>query len=176
MTQLLTTISKIYADALIELGDFDETLKELDIITEIYSNSKDLVQILESPTVSVEKKFLIIDEVFSKDINEKMRNFLKVLAEKKRFNEFSNIKEAFSNEVDKIKNIKRIEVISAIELNEDKKQAVIRKLKEKLQKEIIANWNTDKSIIGGLIIKIDDNVIDTSLKNKLKNLSKNIEV
>lgn len=176
MTQLLITISKIYADALIELGDFDKTLKELDIITEICSNSKDLVQILESPTVSVEKKFLIIDEVFLKDINEKMRNFLKVLAEKKRFNEFSNIKEAFSNEVDKIKNIKRIEVISAIELNEDKKQAVIRKLKEKLQKEIIANWNTDKSIIGGLIIKIDDNVIDTSLKNKLKNLSKNIEV
>ena len=46
------------------------------------------------------------------------------------------------------------------------------KLHTRLQKNIIANWTTDENIIGGLIIKIDDDIIDNSLKNKLEKLSK----
>ena len=175
MTQL-TTASKIYANALIDLGTFDETLKDLNVISEICSNSIDLVQVLENPTISVETKYELIDEVFSKDISEKTRNFLKILVEKKRFNEFEKIKNAYLEDLDDIKNIKRVNVVSAIDLSDNKKQEIVEKLKTKLQKDIIANWHTDKTIIAGLVIKVDDNVIDTSLSNKLKNLSKNIEV
>lgn len=174
MNQLKAS-SKIYAKALIELNiSHDDILNQLDIINEICNNSKDLVQILENPSISTDSKFNIIDEVFSKDIGEELKNFLKILVEKKRFNEFSHIREAYIEDLDNIKNIKRVKVISAINLNEDKKQIIIEKLQTKLQKEIIADWLTDTDIIGGLIIKIDDNVIDTSLKNKLQSLSKNI--
>ena len=81
---------------------------------------------------------------------------------------------AYKEDLDKINNIQRVEVVSAIELDDNSKQKIIDKLQHRLQKNVIAQWQTDEEIIGGLVVKINDDVIDSSLKNKLENLSKNI--
>ena len=69
-------------------------------------------------------------------------------------------------------NIKRVEIVSAVELSDEQKQKTIEKLHIRLNKEVKVNWALDTNIIGGLVIKIDDDIIDTSLKNKLDKLSK----
>lgn len=130
--------------------------------------------VLENPAISDETKFSIIDEVFTKYVNEKIRDFLKILIEKKRFKELEGIVAAYQEELDKINNLQRVEVISAVELDDNSKQRIIEKLQKRLQKNVIAQWQTDEEIIGGLVVKINDDVIDSSLKNKLENLSKNI--
>ena len=96
------------------------------------------------------------------------------MIDKNRFYELNQIVEAYSCEVDEIHNVKRVEVISAVEISDDRKQRLVEKLQNKLQKTVIPNWNVDKDIIGGLIIRIGDDVVDNSLRNKLENLSKNI--
>ena len=96
------------------------------------------------------------------------------MIDKKRFYELNEIIEAYSNKVDEIHNIKRVEVVSAVEVSDNRKQRLIEKLQSKLNKTIIANWTINPNIIGGPVIKIDDDIIDSSLKNKLENLSKNI--
>ncbi|MBQ8168754.1 F0F1 ATP synthase subunit delta, partial [bacterium] len=58
------------------------------------------------------------------------------------------------------------------ELDEVYKQRITEKLNTKLNKNIVADWQIDESIIGGLIVQIDDDVIDTSIKNKLENIQK----
>lgn len=133
-----------------------------------------MTDVLENPAISDETKFSIIDEVFTKSVNEKIRDFLKILIEKKRFKELEGIVAAYQEELDKINNLQRVEVISAIELDDNSKQKIIDKLQNRLQKNVIAQWQTDEEIIGGLVVKINDDVIDSSLKNKLENLSKNI--
>ena len=90
------------------------------------------------------------------------------------FYELNQIVEAYSYEVDEIHNVKRVEVVSAVEISDDRKQRLVEKLQNKLQKTVIPNWNVDIDIIGGLIIRIGDDVVDNSLRNKLENLSKNI--
>lgn len=172
--------AKIYSDALVQLGQdnvmsFDEILSNLKMVFEVCKNSKDLYSVLENPSISLESKFAIIDEIFSDSINAKIVDFLKIIIEKKRFFEFEQIIYAFENALDEINKIKRISIISAIELNDDKKQIVTEKLRQKFNKEILADWSVDKDIISGLVFKIDDTVIDGSLKNKLENLSKNIK-
>ena len=107
-------------------------------------------------------------------MNVKIRDFLKILIEKKRFKELEGIVAAYQEELDKINNLQRVEVISAVELDDNSKQRIIEKLQKRLQKNVIAQWQTDEEIIGGLVVKINDDVIDSSLKNKLENLSKNI--
>lgn len=182
MKQIQISLSaKNYADALVKLGkdgsiSYDDILKNLDIVEEITTHSKDLVDVLENPTISNETKNSIIEDVFTKQINEKIKDFLKILIDKKRFHEFNGIVTAYRNELDKINNIKRIEVTSAVELDENDKKRVVEKLQQKLQKNVIADWYQNKEIIGGLVIKIDDDVIDTSLKNKIENLSKNLSM
>lgn len=175
----ISLTAKNYADALVKLGQdnvisYDDILNNLEIISEICSKSKDLTDVLENPAISDETKFSIIDEVFTKSVNEKIRDFLKILIEKKRFKELEGIVAAYQEELDKINNLQRVEVISAIELDDNSKEKIIDKLQNRLQKNVIAQWQTDEEIIGGLVVKINDDVIDSSLKNKLENLSKNI--
>lgn len=173
--------AKNYADALVKLGkdgvlSFDDIYKNLEIVNEITSLSPDLVNVLENPTISVDTKNSIVEEVFSNQIDSHIKDFLKILIEKNRFNELKGIIEAYSVELDNINNIKRVEVTSAIDLKEETKQRIIEKLQTKLQKTVIAQWLKNEEIIGGLVIKIDDDVIDSSLKNKLENLSKNLSI
>lgn len=175
----ISLTAKNYANALVKLGQdnvisYDDILNNLEIISEICTQSKDLTGVLENPAISDETKFSIIDEVFTKYVNEKIRDFLKILIEKKRFKELEGIVAAYQEELDKINNLQRVEVISAVELDDNSKQRIIEKLQKRLQKNVIAQWQTDEEIIGGLVVKINDDVIDSSLKNKLENLSKNI--
>lgn len=179
---MITKISqsaKTYADALIKIGQdgiisYDDILNNMNNASETLKSSADLINVLETPAVSDEKKYAIIEDIFKKKINNNILNFLKILIEKKRFNEFDEILTAFKEKLDEISNIKRITVLSAVDLSEDNKKRIIEKLQNKLQKNIYADWQTNNEIIGGLLIQIDDNIIDTSIKNKLENLSKNM--
>lgn len=175
----ISLTAKNYADALLKLGqdnvlNYADISKNLSIIKEVIESSNDLKAVFDNPAVSEETKFSIIDDIFSNILDERIKGFLKILIEKKRFNELDGIIAAFNLELDKINNIQRVDITSAINLNDETKAKITEKLKQKLQKDIIANWVVNEDIIGGLVVQIDDNVIDSSLRNKLENLSKNI--
>ena len=171
----MTTSSKNYAGALAEIADdniisYDEIKNDLNTISVIIKNSPDLKSVLENITIATDVKNSIIDEVFKNQINEKLVNFLKILTNKNKFDEFDEIKSDFESIYNDVNNIKLVEVTSAVELTQEQKNRVTEKLQEKLNKQIQANWLLNSDIIGGLIIKIDDNVINSSLKNKLEKL------
>ncbi len=171
--------AKTYADALIKMSQDgimsnEDILSELNTISKIINSSDDLKKVLTTPTVSIGKKLEIIDDIFINQINLRILNFLKIIAEKNRFNELEEIIESYKQKLDEINNIKNVTIIAAVDVSDKYKQKIITKLQEKLNKKIRAQWQKDEAIIGGLLIRIDDNVIDTSIKNKLENLSKNI--
>lgn len=168
---MINTSAKTYANSLIQANNnYEKILNDLNIVKDVLSS--ELYDVLENPSVSIKIKYDIIDEVFKNHVDEKIINFLKILADKNRIREFSNIIRAYSDEVDEINDIKRAEVVSVIELSEEQKNKVIEKLQNRLHKKVIVNWTQDSSIIGGLVVKYDDDVIDCSLKNKLEKISK----
>ncbi len=170
-----STSSKNYAGALAEIANdnvlsYDNIKNDLNTVSDIIASSAELKNVLENITISTEIKNSIIDDVFKNQVDAKIVNFLKVITAKNKFNEFAEIKNEFENRYNDVKNIKPVDVTSAIELSDDQKNKITDKLRSKLNKEIIANWKIDSDIIGGLIIKIDDNVINSSLKNRLEKL------
>ena len=173
----MNSTDKIYAKALIDMTNDEkisrpDLLRELDSVSSVLSASGDLSDILKSPAVSSDKKVLILEDIFKDNINAELLNFLKLLAEKNRFNSFDSIKSAFSELSDELDGIKRVTVVSAIDLSEDLKSELVSKLSDKLSKKIVPEWTIDEGIIGGLVIKYDDNVIDTSVKSKLNKIAK----
>ena len=76
--------------------------------------------------------------------------------------------------MNKINNIQPVTVTSAIALTDEQKKGIAVKLEEKLKKQVQPRWNVDNGIIAGLIIKINDDVIDTSLKHKIDKISKDL--
>lgn len=172
-------IAKRYAKSLIkpniEHGLADNSIENsLNNVKTILDNSKDLYDILNNPIISAQDKEEIIDAVFEKDTDETSRKFLKLLISKNRFDAIYDIIEVYNDELNKIKNIENVNVTCAIELNDDKKQLIEKELKEKLNKEIKIDYALDDKIIAGLVYKIGDNTIDTSLAYKLEEFKKEI--
>ena len=166
---LINKVSRIYANSLNVniLVDLEKVLKTL-------QDSDDLKLVLLSPTVSLSQKNNIIDDVFGNIVGIEAINFLKVLAEKKHFNELENIIEVLKENINISSNIQNVVVISAVELNEVNKNRICSVLEEKLNKRINADWQVDENIIGGLIVKINDDVIDTSIKLKIEKIKGNL--
>ena len=73
-----------------------------------------------------------------------------------------------------MKNIVRVDVTSAIELNDERKNDIRNRIAEKLHKDVIVNWLVDSDIIAGLVLNINETIVDNSIRHRLENLSKNI--
>ena len=168
----ISSTAKIYANALIETDlSNDIILQDLNLIKDTIQTTG-LNEFISNPAISLKIKHELLNDIFSNKINPKILNFIKLITEKGRFLQLNEIIEAYNYETNEINGIKRADIISAVELSEEQKKSVIERLSNKMKKSISANYIIDKSIIGGLVIKIDDNVIDNSLKNKLDRLKR----
>lgn len=168
----VSTSDRIYAESLLKASDdYTAMLENLAELIKLKNSSEDFRNLADNPTIPLEIKFEVVDEVL-KNFDSKIINFVKVLLKKNKFKNLDNIIQAYNEAVMNITNRKSITIVSAIELSNDIKNKIIEKLETKYNKIILASWEISEDIIGGLIVKSDDEVIDCSIKNKLHKLSK----
>lgn len=171
-------ISRVYATSLVELsqdkGILDQIEEEFHLVTSLYNEDKDLRIFLTSPGIMREKKNTLVDKVFGGQLHEQLVNFLKVLINNDRQSVIPDIYEAMIELIDDIQNRLRVTVASSVDLGQNLKDKIQAELKAKYNKEIILKAETDESLLGGIIIKIGDIVIDGSLVKDLKNIRNNL--
>ena len=158
-------IATRYAKSLIGLANegglnYGVLHQNLQNVKEILSLTSELYDTLCNPVISINDKEDLIGCIFANDTDETIRNFLKLLVKENRFNLIYEIIKIYDNMLDKINNISKVEVLSAIELDDNLKEQIKNKLGEILKKEIIVNYNTDKSIMAGIVYKMGDNNFD----------------
>ena len=173
-------VAKRWALALMELAQEDENISKEDIlddlleISETLESSEELSNVINNPSISTEEKQVVLCKLFQNSIMPIVYNFIFVLNLRKRVDIVAEIAVEFAKELERIKNIARVNVTSAIELNDVRKEDFKTKIAQKLNKEVIVDWGIDNDIIAGLIFKIDELVIDNSVKHKLDDLSREI--
>ena len=173
-------IAKRWALALMELAQEDENISKEDILDDLHevsetiNASEELANVINNPSISTEEKQVVLCKLFQNSIMPIVYNFIFALNLRKRVSIISEIAIEFEKELERIKNIARVSVTSAIELDEERKESIKAKIAEKLSKEIIVEWGVDKEIIAGLIFNIDEIIIDNSIRHKLEDLSKEI--
>ena len=170
------TIAKRYSRALIESAqsEIDTIRKDLDLINETINISSDLKNIILNPTFNEEKVEEIIGEIFAFKISAKTLNFLKMLIKAHRMDIFEDIVYWYCEFDDEIKNKLKVSVTSAIVLNDETKEHLKHKLEDKFGKTILLNYNVDETIIGGLVIKANDKIIDGRIKSRYERLKKSL--
>lgn len=172
----ISLISKNYANALIEISKQDNSFEkfktQLQQVSDTINSSNDLKLVMDNSSVSYINKIEIIENIFKDKIDLRILNLLKILIEKNRFDEFDSITQAYCEIADNFERKKDVEIISSVELEIDIKGKILNKLEQKLHSEVMPRWTVDESLIGGLVFKFGDVVIDTSIKSKLENLSK----
>ena len=173
-------VAKRWAKALMELACEDENISKDDIlddlkeISETIESSEELFGVINNPSISTEEKQVVLCKLFQNSVMPIVYNFLFALNLKKRTSIISDIAVEFSKELERIKNIAHVNVTSAIDLVDERREQIRIKIAEKLQKDVIVDWGVDSDIIAGLIFNIDEMIIDNSIRHKLEDLSREI--
>ena len=167
-------VAKRYSHALAQSADkdIDEILENLKSINEVIFENQDLRTFFLHPIISLKDKKETLKSALQDKVNILTLNFIETLLDENRFGIFKTIYELFKKEADKIKNKQEVEIISAVDINEKSKKMLEEKLKTKLNKDVVLNYSKNQDILGGFIIKIEDKVIDLSLKTKFETLTK----
>jgi F-type H+-transporting ATPase subunit delta len=171
-------VANQYASAVIELaeksGAEEAILKDLTVLNNVINESKELSEILHHPSVPAPEKKKLLADLFGNKLNELTQRLVDLLCDRRRLNLFKAIEEEYRNLLRAKKNIVTGTLSSAEALSENQLSELKDKITKKIGKQIELEVKTDKSLIGGYVLRIGDQVIDGSLKGRLQIIEKSL--
>ena len=173
-------VSKVYGDALYaaagETGRLDEFFEDVKGLKDILRDNHDWDLLMDSPKIVREEKVRLIEETFSGKVAGEIIGLMCLLVEKGHYKDTVDVFNYFINLVKEEKRIGVAYVESALELSDEQKAKVEEKLLATTHYQTFEmHYTCDESLIGGLIIRIGDRVVDSSVRTKLNDLSKNLK-
>lgn len=170
-------VDATYGNALFELAmeehKLDELYDEAQVLVNIFKENYELIKLLEHPQISKEEKKALIENTFKGRVSGDMTGLMVMVVDKEHSKWLVRILEYFIGCVKKEKNIGIADVTSAVTLSDSQKADIEKKLLDTTSyTSMEVTYNVDKSLIGGLVIRIEDRVVDSSIKNKLEKMSK----
>lgn len=171
-------LERRYALALYELGEtngkVESYLNEFREVSKLILGNDEIQQVVHHPKISTSRKKEIFSSIFSGQMSEDMLSFLLILIEKDRISDIGGIlKQMELIHLEKNNTMEAV-VKTVIPLDEDEKKALIQKLEAKYHKSILLKEEIDSSIIGGVYVRVGDDIIDGTVKNKLEEMKKNM--
>lgn len=164
-------VSKTYSQALFEVaadGNMtDQILAEYEFVRNSLDEHPDFLNILVSPKVTVEDKRKILDETYGSKVSVELTNFFKLLIDKKRTEVIYEAFEDYKVLVDESKGLVIARVESVIPLAAKEIEELEAKLNKVTGKEVTVNNIINPDIMGGLVVKVGDKIVDGSIKRKL---------
>jgi F-type H+-transporting ATPase subunit delta len=175
----MLNVESQYAEALIEIAAEHDLLdiysNQLGLIVELYENEPDFRDFLTNPVIKIGLKKDLVSKAFGDIINSSLVNFMFLLIDKKRLDLLPSILTEFRRKADKIKKVLQIEIYSAHPLDDcqiDRIKNIYKK--ENAALSVHAELKLDPSLIGGVLIKIGDKIIDSSIKGRLEQLNASV--
>lgn len=164
-----------YAKALFllaqEKNKLDEVYMNMKIVENIFYDSKELVGVLNNANILQSEKNELIKIVF-KDFDKLTQDFLILLIEKKRQEYITSISRLFSDLYRKEKGIIKLTTTTARKLSEELKESIKSFFKNAYKKEVELEEKQNNDIIGGIILRIDNNELNMSVQNQLYSIKK----
>ena len=161
--------SNLLNDAVNSFDDFIRVKNGLDEFNSSLKNDLSIKTFFKSKTIDSKEKMSLFEKAVSNSMSVILVEVLKVVIENNDINLLKDIAKNFTLLSKQKLNIAFVEVVSSNEMNSDQKDDITNSLSELIKKKIDINFNVDKNLIGGLKIKVDDTLYDSSLQTKLEN-------
>ena len=173
-------IARRYAKALLLIGKQDgeaETYRsELSGISNLITQNRSLEQAITNPLHATGARKGVLDTLIERlGLSKVMRSFLLLLFDKGRIGFIDSIDEFYQNLADELKGVARASVTSATELSADAIEKIRKGLSKRTGKEVILEINQDPSLIGGIVTRIGDLVLDGSIKTQLLGMRESLK-
>jgi F-type H+-transporting ATPase subunit delta len=161
-------------DYALSVNEDEIIVKEMKFLIEIINQNRDFQLFLKSPIIETPKKIQIAKELF-KSFSTIFQHFVILVLRHKREIELLEIAKQVLELFDHHKGIQRVSIVSAIPLEQEMVSKIIQsEPKINPDKAIIEN-KIDETLIGGYILRMEDQQIDASVKTKLNNIKKKLE-
>jgi len=171
---MITKAARRYTTALYEVseekGNTSEVANDIEKILVLINSNKDLELFFHSPIVNKDKKLSLINEIFGGNVTKLTMDFMILLVTRRReallkgiFQDFINLKKEKDGIVD-------VEVKTSVPLNDEEKLKMKQKIDSFTKLKSNLSYEIDNSIIGGFVAKINDTILDASIKRQLERL------
>jgi F-type H+-transporting ATPase subunit delta len=159
-----------------EEGRYREYGKELRDFAAFYGSHRELNQAISNPAFTLEDRKEILKAVLARSAtSETIRNFLNLLMDKNRISALGEISAFYEQLTDDVSNIVRAEVVVPRPLAGEAESKLGRALEQMTSKKVRMNVRQDKSILGGIIVKIGDLVVDGSVKAHVQGIKESLK-
>lgn len=170
-------IGKIYARSLFEVAEeadkLDVVREQLGEFADAVAESHDLSVFLFSPYFSTEEKKEGLRKVMD-DVDETFENFLELLLEQHRMPAIHRIRREYETLCDRQNDVLPVEVTSAVELDEETVKSVGDRIGEQTGRKVELTSRVDPDILGGLVLRVGNSILDASIRNRLDQLRKQV--
>ena len=175
-------VARRYAQALFALGkqtglpELESYASSLDALGSALAESPDLNRVFKTPILTAdEKKKVVIDLAGKLNIQGTILNFLMLLADKNRLRDLAGIAAVFGELLDAEKGVLRGELLTAVKLDPKKQDAVVKQLEKKAKRTLVLEFGVSPEILGGVVLKVGDKILDASLRAQLSILKDTIK-
>ena len=173
-------IARRYAKALLLIGKEDNQVdtyrQELEDFSALIKKEGALEQAINNPLYNAEGRKKVLGSVIEKlALSQVMKSFLTLLFDKGRFGYLSSINDFYQKLADELEGIARASLVSATELSSETVDKIRNTLSDKTGKDIILEVEQDPGLIGGIVTRIGDLVLDGSIKTQLLNMRESLK-
>lgn len=173
-------VSKRYAKALFSLGQedgkFEQYGRELFEFAEFFRDHEDFRKVVSNPIFALEDRKKILEIVLDKSsFSGLMKNFFHLLLDKNRIKAIETIADHYSGLTDAVSGVARAEIITAMPLKNEVMGGIEKTLERLTSKKIKTEVREDKDLIGGIIVRIGDLVLDGSVRAQLEGLKESFK-
>lgn len=178
MTSLI--VAKRYAKALLEIGredgNFEQYGRELEEVAELFSESSELEAVLSNPAFELENRTQILVSLLAKlGVSPLALNFFRLLLDRGRIAYVRDIQKVYASLLDQERGITRVDISSAVALKDEEVTKLAAVLREVAGKEVEIALKEDPGLIGGVVARIGDLVLDGSVKTQLASLKETLK-
>jgi F-type H+-transporting ATPase subunit delta len=176
----LSALADRYAAALADVAmahkSGEAVRKDLASFIAAYSDSADLRNALETPSLDPAVKTKIIESVAAKmNLNDAVRNFVNLVVSHQRTHLLQEIDQAFVTEMNRRVGIAVADVTTAQRLGDAQKQELLAVLEKRTGKKIEARFAEDKALLGGAVVRVGSTVYDGSVREQLNRMRERLE-
>jgi len=169
----MTVAHRMYARALFEAAREQDRLEpvaeELHDLTVAIGEVPELQAVLTNPELDQELKAAVLEEILGEG-DERVRNFVRLLAEKGRAGEIAEIGREFETLVAAEQQVLAVELTTAFELSDDDFASIVRQIEQASGRSVQASRSVDPDLIGGLVLQAGSMRLDASIRGRLERL------
>ncbi len=173
-----SAIATRYSKALFNLakqkGELENVYRDIVLIKSVCETEESFKSLLDFPVLKASKKISIFEDIFANKVNVLTLDFLKLTADHKRESYLLLMCYAFIDYYKKDKGIKIVKFTSVEGISDNIRTEIISLVKKHYKSEIELVENIDNEIIGGFVLRVEDEQYDASVRSKLKNIEREL--